>query len=220
MASILRLSFLFLSEGQSRRSLHFIRYEDSSFFIFLSLFPFPISLQFVIDNDNQLVRPFFSLVSRSLSVILPPTVLHFYHIPSRFLPSIDNQQACMGMFFVWRFSSIRRTMHLFSIQRHSRHNLVCSLSIQWIIGKLPTSSMDIAACQHLDKVKWYDRIIRVTPSKHTSVQMPKEGMYNIILSGVIKSNWGQPDAGLTKDYSHSTLHRFKKPGQISSINQH
>lgn len=79
-------------------------------------------------------------------------------------------------------------MHLFSIQRHSRHNLVCSLSIQWIIGKLPTSSMDIAACQHLDKVKWYDRIIRVTPSKHTSVQMPKEGMYNIILSGVIKSN--------------------------------
>lgn len=59
------------------------------------------------------------------------------------------------------------------------------------------------ACQHLDKVKWYDRIIRVTPSKHTSVQMPKEG---------------QPDAGLTKDYSHSTLHRFKKPGSKNYLN--
>ncbi|GMT16840.1 hypothetical protein PFISCL1PPCAC_8137, partial [Pristionchus fissidentatus] len=59
------------------------------------------------------------------------------------------------------------------------------------------------ACQHLDKVKWFDRIMRVTPSKHTTVQMPKEG---------------QPDAGLTKDYSHSTLHRFKKPGSKNYLN--
>jgi polypyrimidine tract-binding protein 2 len=38
--------------------------------------------------------------------------------------------------------------------------------------------------------------MRVTVSKHGAVQMPKEG---------------QPDAGLTKDYSNSPLHRFKKP---------
>ena len=39
-------------------------------------------------------------------------------------------------------------------------------------------------------------MIRVTISKHGAVQMPKEG---------------QPDAGLTKDYTNSPLHRFKKP---------
>ena len=35
------------------------------------------------------------------------------------------------------------------------------------------------------------------PSKHQTVQMPKDG---------------QPDAGLTKDFTNSSLHRFKKPG--------
>lgn len=59
------------------------------------------------------------------------------------------------------------------------------------------------ALTHLDKVKWHDRMIRVAPSKHTNVQMPKEG---------------QPDAGLTRDYAHSTLHRFKKPGSKNYLN--
>ena len=45
--------------------------------------------------------------------------------------------------------------------------------------------------------------IRVASSKHSSVQMPKEG---------------QPDAGLTKDYSQSPLHRFKKPGSKNYLN--
>jgi polypyrimidine tract-binding protein 1 len=49
----------------------------------------------------------------------------------------------------------------------------------------------------MDKLKVFGKTIRVMLSKHQSVQMPKEG---------------QPDAGLTKDYSQSPLHRFKKPG--------
>uniref|UniRef100_A0A915EAB4 RRM domain-containing protein n=1 Tax=Ditylenchus dipsaci TaxID=166011 RepID=A0A915EAB4_9BILA len=52
------------------------------------------------------------------------------------------------------------------------------------------------AIQHLDKMRWHEKVIRVTASKHTNVQMPKEG---------------QPDAGLTRDYMNSPLHRFKKP---------
>ena len=40
-------------------------------------------------------------------------------------------------------------------------------------------------------------------SKHTSVQLPKDG---------------QPDAGLTKDYTSSNLHRFKKPGSKNYSN--
>lgn len=53
------------------------------------------------------------------------------------------------------------------------------------------------AMSHLDRVKVFGLPIRVLPSKHQTVQMPKEG---------------QPDAGLTKDFSNSPLHRFKKPG--------
>ncbi|KAH7720861.1 polypyrimidine tract-binding protein 1 [Aphelenchoides avenae] len=59
------------------------------------------------------------------------------------------------------------------------------------------------AIQHLDKVRWHDKVIRVTTSKHTNVQMPKEG---------------QPDAGLTRDYTNSSLHRFKKPGSKNYMN--
>jgi polypyrimidine tract-binding protein 1 len=59
------------------------------------------------------------------------------------------------------------------------------------------------AIQHLDKMRWQDRVIRVTASKHSNVQMPKDG---------------QPDAGLTRDYTNSTLHRFKKPGSKNYMN--
>jgi polypyrimidine tract-binding protein 1 len=56
---------------------------------------------------------------------------------------------------------------------------------------------------NLDKTKLWDKPIRVMPSKHTNVQLPKEG---------------QPDAGLTKDYTTSNLHRFKKPGSKNYSN--
>lgn len=59
------------------------------------------------------------------------------------------------------------------------------------------------AMNHLDKVKLWNKQIRVMPSKHSNVQLPKEG---------------QPDAGLTKDYSTSSLHRFKKPGSKNYSN--
>lgn len=59
------------------------------------------------------------------------------------------------------------------------------------------------AMNHLDKTKLWTKQIRVMPSKHTNVQLPKEG---------------QPDAGLTKDYSNSSLHRFKKPGSKNYSN--
>ena len=53
------------------------------------------------------------------------------------------------------------------------------------------------ALTNLDRVKLWNKQIRVFPSKHLTVQMPKDG---------------QPDSGLTKDFSNSPLHRFKKPG--------
>ncbi|GLH14920.1 Uncharacterized protein GBIM_19346, partial [Gryllus bimaculatus] len=53
------------------------------------------------------------------------------------------------------------------------------------------------AMTHMDKLRVFGKQIRVMPSKHQTVQLPKEG---------------QPDAGLTKDFTNSALHRFKKPG--------
>ncbi|KAH0628387.1 hypothetical protein JD844_009476 [Phrynosoma platyrhinos] len=53
------------------------------------------------------------------------------------------------------------------------------------------------AMNHLNGQKLYGKMLRVTLSKHQTVQLPREG---------------QEDQGLTKDYSNSPLHRFKKPG--------
>lgn len=53
--------------------------------------------------------------------------------------------------------------------------------------------VSVSAITHMDKLKVFGKNIRVMLSKHQSVQMPKEG---------------QPDAGLTKDYSQSPLHRL------------
>ncbi|XP_072848109.1 polypyrimidine tract-binding protein 3 isoform X1 [Pogona vitticeps] len=53
------------------------------------------------------------------------------------------------------------------------------------------------AMNHLNGQKLYGKVLRVTLSKHQTVQLPREG---------------QEDQGLTKDYSNSPLHRFKKPG--------
>ncbi|XP_062847500.1 polypyrimidine tract-binding protein 2 isoform X1 [Trichomycterus rosablanca] len=53
------------------------------------------------------------------------------------------------------------------------------------------------AMSHLNGQKMYSKIIRVTMSKHQTVQLPRDGL---------------DDQGLTKDFTNSPLHRFKKPG--------
>ncbi|KAM4883811.1 polypyrimidine tract-binding protein 1 isoform 4-T7 [Sylvia borin] len=53
------------------------------------------------------------------------------------------------------------------------------------------------AMSHLNGQKLHGKPIRITLSKHQTVQMPREN---------------QEDHGLTKDFGTSPLHRFKKPG--------
>ncbi|XP_068174941.1 polypyrimidine tract-binding protein 1b isoform X2 [Antennarius striatus] len=59
------------------------------------------------------------------------------------------------------------------------------------------------AMSHLSGQKLHGKPLRITLSKHTSVQLPREG---------------HEDQGLTKDYSSSPLHRFKKPGSKNYSN--
>ncbi|XP_044141937.1 polypyrimidine tract-binding protein 3-like isoform X1 [Bufo gargarizans] len=53
------------------------------------------------------------------------------------------------------------------------------------------------AMSHLNGQRLHGRVLRITLSKHQAVQLPREG---------------HEDQGLTKDYTNSPLHRFKKPG--------
>lgn len=53
------------------------------------------------------------------------------------------------------------------------------------------------AMSHLNGLKMYGKVIRVTMSKHQTVALPRDSL---------------DDHGLTKDFTNSPLHRFKKPG--------
>ncbi|KAF7202903.1 polypyrimidine tract-binding protein 1 isoform X3 [Nothobranchius furzeri] len=59
------------------------------------------------------------------------------------------------------------------------------------------------AMSHLNGQRLHGKPLRITLSKHTSVQLPREG---------------HEDQGLTKDFSSSPLHRFKKPGSKNYSN--
>ncbi|XP_072307325.1 polypyrimidine tract-binding protein 2 [Eucyclogobius newberryi] len=53
------------------------------------------------------------------------------------------------------------------------------------------------AMSHLNGLKMFGKVIRVAMSKHQSVALPRDSL---------------DDHGLTKDFTNSPLHRFKKPG--------
>lgn len=63
--------------------------------------------------------------------------------------------------------------------------------------------LPFSAMSHLNGQRLHGRAMRVTLSKHTTVQLPREG---------------HEDQGLTKDFSNSPLHRFKKPGSKNYSN--
>ncbi len=78
------------------------------------------------------------------------------------------------------------------------------LRVKILFNKKDSALINFSNCQqantalmNLDRCKLWSKHVRVFPSKHSTVQMPKDG---------------QPDSGLTKDFSNSPLHRFKKPG--------
>ncbi|CAF1387678.1 unnamed protein product [Rotaria sordida] len=60
-----------------------------------------------------------------------------------------------------------------------------------------TPQQAAVAHQNLDHITMFGKQIKVSFSKHQFVQMPKDGT---------------SDMGLTKDFTNSPLHRFKKPG--------
>jgi hnRNP-L/PTB/hephaestus splicing factor len=61
------------------------------------------------------------------------------------------------------------------------------------------------AALHLNHLHLYGKQISVTPSKHIEVSLPKT-----LPNGGTQSDLDQAQSGLTQDYSHSPIHRFKR----------
>lgn len=81
---------------------------------------------------------------------------------------------------------------------------MCCISHIAVLSNIRDLSYEpFSAMSHLNGQRLHGRDMRVTFSKHATVQLPREG---------------HEDQGLTKDYSNSPLHRFKKPGSKNYSN--
>lgn len=114
----------------------------------------------------------------------------------------NDQQVFTATCIGWRSCSTRRTQPSSKWPSPIKLNWVSDVycHVFWFVWHDVIITLDVFVCiamTHLDKIKLYGKQLRTMPSKHQGVQMPKEG---------------QPDAGLTKDFVNSSLHRFKKPG--------
>uniref|UniRef100_A0A8C2IJ30 Polypyrimidine tract binding protein 3 n=1 Tax=Cyprinus carpio TaxID=7962 RepID=A0A8C2IJ30_CYPCA len=83
-----------------------------------------------------------------------------------------------------------------SFHPHPQHHF-SHFSTSLNLMKIRNADFFSFTMSHLNGQRLYGKVIRVTISKHQTVQLPREG---------------QEDQGLTKDFSGSPLHRFKKPG--------
>uniref|UniRef100_A0A3B5BLS9 Polypyrimidine tract-binding protein 1-like n=1 Tax=Stegastes partitus TaxID=144197 RepID=A0A3B5BLS9_9TELE len=109
------------------------------------------------------------------------------------LPTGDNQPAMEHPAMATAFSVYGDVMRV-KILFNKKENALVQMS---------DSTQAQLAMSHLNGQRLHGKPLRITLSKHTSVQLPREG---------------HEDQGLTKDYSNSPLHRFKKPGSKNYSN--
>uniref|UniRef100_A0A3Q3ELH6 Polypyrimidine tract binding protein 1 n=1 Tax=Labrus bergylta TaxID=56723 RepID=A0A3Q3ELH6_9LABR len=109
------------------------------------------------------------------------------------LPSGDSQPAMEHPAMATAFSVYGDVMRV-KILFNKKENALVQMS---------DSTQAQLAMSHLSGQQLHGKSLRITLSKHTSVQLPREG---------------HEDQGLTKDYSNSPLHRFKKPGSKNYSN--
>ncbi|NXD13182.1 PTBP3 protein, partial [Nothocercus nigrocapillus] len=103
------------------------------------------------------------------------------------LNSEARQMFCTNILF-WISTGVYGDVHRVKIMFNKKENALIQMA---------DASQAQLAMSHLNGQRLYGKLLRATLSKHQTVQLPREG---------------QEDQGLTKDYSNSPLHRFKKPG--------
>lgn len=136
--------------------------------------------------------------------------------------ALMSSQVFTGTFREWKSSSTRRKtlwsrwamLPRLNLVRQFFHTKTRFLHCGILIGRLPVSfshNRKLFCClffvelffptamSHLNGQRLHGNVIRVMLSKHPVVQLPRGGA-------------GQEEQALTRDFSGSSLHRFKKPG--------
>ncbi|MGH0163942.1 UNVERIFIED_CONTAM: hypothetical protein FKN15_046215 [Acipenser sinensis] len=141
-----------------------------------------LSMQTVPGALGHLTIPASAVAGRMAMHSLAHTAMHSVLLVSNLNPDSISPQGLFILFGV--YGDVHRVKILFNKKENSLIQMAD-----------PTQAQ--LAMSHLNGQRLHGRVIRVTISKHQMVQLPREG---------------QEDQGLTKDFSNSPLHRFKKPG--------
>ncbi|CAK6983269.1 polypyrimidine tract-binding protein 3-like [Scomber scombrus] len=118
----------------------------------------------------------------SLQVAPPPG--HSVLLVSNLNPESVTPQCLFILFGV--YGDVQRVKILFNKQENA-------------LVQMSDGTQAQLAMSHLNGQRLHGNVIRVTLSKHPVVQLPRGGA-------------GQDEQTLTRDFSGSALHRFKKPG--------
>uniref|UniRef100_A0A3Q0SF36 Polypyrimidine tract binding protein 3 n=1 Tax=Amphilophus citrinellus TaxID=61819 RepID=A0A3Q0SF36_AMPCI len=126
-----------------------------------------------------------SLVSHPrVSLQMAPSAVHSVLLVSNLVPESVTPHCLFILFGV--YGDVQRVKILFN----KKENALIQMS---------DATQAQLAMSHLNGQRLHGNVIRVTLSKHPVVQLPRGGA-------------GQEEQVLTRDFSGSTLHRFKKPG--------
>uniref|UniRef100_A0A673MPL8 Polypyrimidine tract-binding protein 1 n=1 Tax=Sinocyclocheilus rhinocerous TaxID=307959 RepID=A0A673MPL8_9TELE len=154
--------------------------------IFSSLAPYLgdpcLSMQTMPGALGPLTIPSSAMTGRMTIHGMAPTVIHSVLLVSNLNPDSISPHGLFILFGV--YGDVHRVKILFNKKENALIQMADATQAQ-------------LAMSHLNGQRLHGKVIRVTISKHQTVQLPREG---------------QEDQGLTKDFSGSPLHRFKKPG--------
>ncbi|KAI1900175.1 hypothetical protein AGOR_G00047300 [Albula goreensis] len=147
-------------------------------------FPHPagLSLQVVPGTLEPLSIPASAMAGRMAIHGMPPTAMNSVLLVSNLNPNNISPQGLFILFGV--YGDVHRVKIMFNKKENALIQMADATQAQ-------------LAMSHLNGQRLHGKVMRVTVSKHQTVQLPREG---------------QEDQGLTKDFSGSPLHRFKKPG--------
>uniref|UniRef100_A0A8C2PP39 Polypyrimidine tract-binding protein 3-like n=1 Tax=Cyprinus carpio TaxID=7962 RepID=A0A8C2PP39_CYPCA len=143
---------------------------------------FGLSMQTMPGALGHLTIPSSAMTGRMTIHGMAPTAIHSVLLVSNLNPESISPHGLFILFGV--YGDVHRVKILFNKKENALIQMADATQAQ-------------LAMSHLNGQRLHGKVIRVTISKHQTVQLPREG---------------QEDQGLTKDFSGSPLHRFKKPG--------
>ncbi|XP_061115783.1 polypyrimidine tract-binding protein 3-like [Conger conger] len=141
-----------------------------------------LSLQMMPGTLEALSIPASAMAGRMAMHAMPPIAMNSVLLVSNLNPSSISPHGLFILFGV--YGDVHRVKIMFNKKENALIQMADATQAQ-------------LAMSHLNGQRLHGKVIRVTVSKHQTVQLPREG---------------QEDQGLTKDFSGSPLHRFKKPG--------